>query len=521
MVKELVISGFGVIGTEVLYRIIKKNKNSKLKISIIDKDFSNFPGGVAYSKLNSKHGFFNNPLRLSNNEFQKWVKKKINQKKLIEYFKSTKDLNLSNWLNKNSLYKLNKFKKINELYLPRSAYAIFLEDKFIKTLNLLKSKDFIKIRFYENELVKVIKVNHKKKYFCHVNNNLKKCKLVISNKKLIIKNDVQKKQNIIKADNIILGLGILPPSNINLKKDFKNYNYIHDFYASGATSNLLKKISKKQNLNKISIVFIGNKAGLLETVQEIENLNKDILKKIKITSISSSSLSLQKAELSKNYKSYKFKYLVDKNISKIRKSDQILQLIKSEFTNGIKKKYNKYDVWTQILKKKLLDKCFKKLPLEEKKVYNNSTFSNLRNITRYTYPETVETKNRLEKKKILKNLKDKVLNLSNNKNKILVKTEKKNNLLADIVVNVSGPVSLMDNKNEVPCLNSLKKICKNFNKRGFISDKYNQIGDKIYAPGTLSSNFNPERKTIINSITQNCDTTATHLLRFLGEKKWN
>ena len=118
-------------------------------------------------------------------------------------------------------------------------------------------------------------------------------------------------------------------------------------------------------------------------------------------------------------------------------------------------------------------------------------------------------------------MKDKVLNLSNNKNKILVKTEKKNNLLADIVVNVSGPVSLMDNKNEVPCLNSLKKICKNFNKRGFISDKYNQIGDKIYAPGTLSSNFNPERKTIINSITQNCDTTATHLLRFLGEKKWN
>ena len=60
-------------------------------------------------------------------------------------------------------------------------------------------------------------------------------------------------------------------------------------------------------------------------------------------------------------------------------------------------KYSKYDIWTLILKKKILDKCFKKLSFKEKKAYNNLIFIKLRNITRYTYPETVEAKNRLEK----------------------------------------------------------------------------------------------------------------------------
>ena len=176
MTKELLISGFGVIGTETLYQIAKINYNIKLNISVLDKNYSNFPGGIAYSKLNSKHGFFNNPLRLSHIEFQKWVKKKQNQKKLIKYFKSSRDINLSNWLKKNSSIKLNQFKKINELYLPRSAYAIYLEEKFLKTLNLLKSKKFIKIKFYENELVKVIKIKKNKQYLCHVNKNLKEKK---------------------------------------------------------------------------------------------------------------------------------------------------------------------------------------------------------------------------------------------------------------------------------------------------------------------------------------------------------
>ena len=513
MIEDLLISGFGVIGTEVLYQIVKKNKKNKLNINVLEKNYSNFPGGVAYSESNSKFGFFNNPLRLSNYDFQKWVKKIVNQKKLIQYFKSNKDLNLEKWLKKNILVKSNKFKNINELYLPRLTYSIFLKEKFIKTLKMLETKKFIKVNFFENELIKVSKINNEEKYICFANKNLKKKKIFIKNNELDIVNDIQKTQKTLKTKKIILGLGILPPTNINKENPFRDKNYIHDFYSAGATNNLLKKLKKRYNAKKIVVVFIGNKAGLLETVQKIENLDEVILQKLKIISVSSSLLSLEKAELSKKYSKYKFKYLLSKRISKIKKSYEILSLIKSEFDNGIKLNFNKYDVWTLILKNNLLDICYKKLSLEEKKIYNNEVFTKLRNITRYTYPETVDAKNRLERKKILRNLNDKVSDLSKIKDKILVKTSKARSFLADVVVNVSGPVSLLKNYKEVSCLNSLKQLCKKFNERGFISDKYNRIGNNIYAPGTLSSNFNPDRKTIIKSITENCKMTASHLIK--------
>ena len=88
-------------------------------------------------------------------------------------------------------------------------------------------------------------------------------------------------------------------------------------------------------------------------------------------------------------------------------------------------------------------------------MYNNKIFSQLRNLTRYTFPETIDAKNRLEKLNILKNLNDKVVKLKKLPNKIEVKTLKSGNLKGDIVVNVSGPVSLFKNHNEVPFLKRL------------------------------------------------------------------
>jgi hypothetical protein len=42
--------------------------------------------------------------------------------------------------------------------------------------------------------------------------------------------------------------------------------------------------------------------------------------------------------------------------------------------------------------------CYNKLNENEKKIYNLYIFPKIRNITRYTYPDTVSAKNRLEKK---------------------------------------------------------------------------------------------------------------------------
>ncbi len=512
MDEHFIISGFGVIGTEVLHELIKKNKNNKLQISIVEKDYSNIPGGVAYSNSKSKYGFFNNPLRLSNEEFKKWVKKESNQKKLISYFRENKELKLDKWLNKNLLKESNKFKNLRELYLPRSSYSIFLRDKIIKTLQMLDKKKFIKVSFFENEISKIEQKNGC--YICYSKNNLKVKSVKLLNSNLKIRDRKLEALNYLKSDKIVLGLGILPPKKINSKVSFTDRNYIHDFYASGGTSNLLIKLKQiPYNQKKIKLAFIGSKAGLLETMQEIEHLNAETLSKLKITSISSSSLSLEKAELSRKYKSYKFRFLKQERIKRIKKSYEILSLISAEFSNGERNGFNKYDVWTLILQNNLLDKCFKKLSDKEKKEYNNKTFSRLRNLTRYTYPETVDSKIRLEKKRILKNLKDKVVKLKKVRDKVKVYTKKSGSFLADIVINVSGPVSLFNNSNEVLCLNSLKKICKKYNERGFVSDKYHRISEDIYAPGTLSSNFNPERKTIIKSITENSKIVAKHLIQ--------
>ena len=50
-----------------------------------------------------------------------------------------------------------------------------------------------------------------------------------------------------------------------------------------------------------------------------------------------------------------------------------------------------------------------------------------------------------------------------------------------------------------------------------VRDKYNRIDNDIYAPGTLSSNFNPERKTIIESIVENSKITANHLIKYIDK----
>ena len=82
----------------------------------------------------------------------------------------------------------------------------------------------------------------------------------------------------------------------------KNINNSIDVNIIG-TCNVVKACSERN----IKLVFIGNKAGLLETMQEIENLIKLKKNNIKIICISKNSLTLQKAERSKKFDHFKFK----------------------------------------------------------------------------------------------------------------------------------------------------------------------------------------------------------------------
>jgi uncharacterized NAD(P)/FAD-binding protein YdhS len=515
MLFDFTIIGFGVIGTETLHGIkkvlLKKKLKqiNKIKIAIIEKNLNNIPGGVAYSRTNSKFGFFNNPLRLSHPEFIKWFNLKVNKKQLINFSKKNQSYNLKVWANKNH-YILNKqYKYYKEIYLPRLIYSFYLKDKILKFLDC-KKKINISLKIFKGE-VKNLKKN--KYYNVFSKNVFKEFAIYKSDHNLILRGYNKNEIKIIQSKKLIIGTGIIPPKKIIEQVINKNSNYIWDLYSSGGTNNLIKKINKISNVkNNLNIIFIGNKAGLLETMQEIEKIINDGKINIKIICISKNTQTLQKAERSKKFNFFKFKYLIQNKIIKIKKAEQILQLLKREFKNAKLNGFNKYDVWTNILTNKIISTCYNQLNEKEKKIYNFGIFPLIRNITRFTYPDTVSSKNRLERANKIRFIKDKVVKITKQKNILILKTLHKKIIKGDIVINVSGPVSIIDSKKEIEFISSLRKISKKFNKRGFSTNKNFMLEEGLFLPGTLSNNFNPGRETIIKAITKNSHKVAKNIL---------
>ena len=517
MLFDFTIIGFGVIGVQTLLGVKKillkkkqKNKNKiKIKIAIIEKNLKNIPGGVAYSRENSKFGFFNNPLRLSHPEFIKWFNLSDNRKRLIDFSKSNLSYNLNTWIKKNESILKKKYQDYKEIYLPRLIYSFYLKDKIIEFLDF-KKKMNISLKIYKGE-VKQLKSD--KCYNIFPNKSFNEFITNYDNKDLIFKKHKLNDIKIIRSKKLIIGTGVVPPKMIDETTVHKNFNYIWDFYSSGGTNNLIKKINVISKIKKkVHIIFIGNKAGLLETMQEIEKLIKKNKVNINIICISKNTQTLQKAERSKKFSSFKFKYLIKENINEIKKAEQILNLLKNEFKNAQLKGFNKYDVWTNVLLNKIMYTCYNRLNENEKKNYNFSIFPLIRNITRYTYPDTVSAKNRLQRANKIKFIKDKVVKIVKYKNILILETQYKKLIKGDIVINVSGPVSVVQSKNEIKFISSLRKITKKFNERGFSTNKNFMLEKGLFLPGTLSNNFNPGRETIIKAITKNAHRVAKEIL---------
>ena len=512
MLFDLTIIGFGVIGVETLHslkkNLLKKKNKKEIKIAVIEKKIDNIPGGIAYSQVNSKFGFFNNPLRLSHPEFIKWFNLNNNKSRILKFAEENLDYNLNEWSKKNKYILKKRFNDYDEIYLPRLIYSFFLKDKIIDFLRI-KNKLNIKLEFYKGE---AINIKQKKFYDIAPHQFFRKFLLKFNTDNKLIKKETNKKLKIIKSKKIVIGNGIVPPKKIKEIKVENNSNYIWDFYATGGTQNLLKKIYKiNKEKKKIKMVFIGNKAGLLETMLEIENLIKLKGINIQMISISKNSLTLKKAERSFKFKNFKFKFFKSFNYDKSITAKQILNLLVKEFKNAKKNGFNKYDVWTNVLKNKILNDLYRRLNSKQKKIYNLSIFPVIRNMTRFTFPNTVSAKNRLEKANHIKTLNDKVISIFKHKNYLLINTSKNKKIKSDIVINVSGPVNLFDLKDEIKIVSSIKRLTKKYNDRGFTTNKNFMLEDGLYLPGTLSNNFNPARETIIKAITKNSHKVAKNI----------
>ena len=147
---------------------------------------------------------------------------------------------------------------------------------------------------------------------------------------------------------------------------------------------------------------------MLESLPEL--LQIIIKKKINIKIICSSKNleSIQAARLSLNKNEYKLKVLIEKNLHKINTAKKLYLSILKEFHISISNGYKKYDAWTQILNKNVLNKFIKNFGTYQKNLYNDVYHNKVRNITRFTYPETISAREKLSKKKILVTKKESV-----------------------------------------------------------------------------------------------------------------
>ena len=253
-------------------------------------------------------------------------------------------------------------------------------------------------------------------------------------------------------------------------------------------------------------------------------LKKIILKKkIKIEIICSSKdlVSIQEAKLSLNKKNYKLQVFKKKNLFSIRTAKKLYLSIIKEFELSYSLGYKKYDAWTQILNNKILDKCIKNFSYREKKQYYDFFYNRVRNVTRFTYPETIIAREKLLKMKILKTKKEIVKKVDNLKGQLIVETKSNNNkinkYICDLVINVSGPLNVGTLKNEIPLINDLRKNGAKILSGGFVVNNYFKISGikNIYTPGILARGFNPERKTIIKAILENSQKAGESIAKTL------
>jgi len=535
--------GGGIVGTETAISVFnniclylknkkfqKKLKGKKFSFAIVDAKPQNIPGGVAYGFEASQYGYFNNPLRLSPTDLKKWISLKSNKRRLIIYLKKYGGFTGKVWLkeNLNILNSSNK-KKFDELYFPRVLANFWMEEKLILLIKKMREVNkkfsvFFDIRFIKGEVVSISKNSDRFYNIFFKGNKYNILQLKINNKHLkkINFNTSVLKTGSISSISHCISLGLPPPKELAMSKTQNHKNYIWDFYYSGGTANLVKKIFlevKKLKKKSIVIYFVGYKAGLLEPLSELKHIIEKSNISMKMICSSSNLLGMQKARGTLKKRVYKLKIFANKNLKKIKTSKQLFLSLLKEFKNAEDKGYNKYDAWTKILDNEILNKCILNLSNREKNLYKNITFHKIRAITRFTYPATIEVRDHLLKNGILLAKKEKVKKIDSSNSKLLVYVKDLHNMqkkyFCDFVVNVSGPLSAEKLKNEWPLVNCLKKNNGKVVSGGFVvNNSFELVNNKnIYLPGYLANGFNPERKTIIKAILENANIVGKKIAK--------
>jgi uncharacterized NAD(P)/FAD-binding protein YdhS len=520
MTFDLAFIGGGVGGSigfiNFLNKINKKKFYTSKNIAIIDKTLENIPGGIPYSENLSSNGFFNNPCRLSPEPFVKWTIKNNNKLILLKYLKKQKNHSIKNWLklNQEKFLKSKNFKEIGEIYYPRIFLNFWLKKLYIDAIR--KKKKNIKLFFLKGEVLKIEKKNKKmniiptKKFYNY--------KLDIS--KFKFTKNFFNYDNLLQSKKIFISLGLPSPDNRFADKVNDKY-FIQDLYEEGGSLKLTKLINTKlKEKRNITIHFLGAKAGFLECLPELKFLILNKKMPIKIISTSQKAETLNAASFSKNGKNYKLKYFTKKQIKNITSGKDLNKYIIKEFNNAKINNFQIYDAWTKILSNKIMSKVLRNFSTSGIKRYNTFYHNKIRNITRFTYPFTIESKNQLDAYNKIRMIKGKILKVSKQRNIFLTKTlinNKKKKIIklkSDIIVSVTGPQKF-ENLIKINELYKSLSDCgkKKVNKYGFIVNKNFQmtLNPNIYIVSFNASGYNNKRETIVKAVINNSTKASNKL----------
>lgn len=522
---DLCFVGSGVGSSEVIFNIIKsislKENSIKKKtynILLIDRHKENIGGGIPYTKEFCKYGYFNNPCRLSPKKFNSWLINKKNMQKIFDYLREEGGISGKNWIKKNFFLKKNLNRKnLSEIYLPRAALGFWIKDNYFKIFNLLKKlnkrKITINLYFIEGEPLKLKKNGKKFDIFLRRSSRIEK--INFKNKDFIYDILNNKKIPKITAKKILVSTGVPQAKKL---ANLKSKKYIEDLYLRKGSAEILRLINtfKKKN---ITIHILGSKAGFLESLTELSSSYKFINKKIKIICSSTDSTTLNPAVFSNKNKS--LKYFTNLKILNIFKAEEIYILIKKELSRSKNNKI-RYNLWTQILEKKLLNKALSNLNKTELELYNLYFFQKIRSLTRFTYPEAVYAMMKLKKMGILKIQKEKVEKIKYVKKNFYTICKKLNKsnykIKSDIIVNVMGPTKFNKLVGDDLFLKSIIDSGAEFNNSGFICSNNFEI-EKLkgfYIINSLASGFNKERKTILNATIRNAQKCAKQIFNHIN-----
>ncbi len=527
--------GAGVGGTEAtiaaLYSVIENLRIQKAEgknvagqsysYALVDESAENIPGGVGFGREMSHFGDFNNPIRLSPNDFVGWV---LNNKTLISsYIEQYGGLKGQKWLDTygSQLEQALTASDISELYLPRAVFGYFMEERLLDVMDVASKAEaelgiIIKVDFWQGVANGYMpSMDGKGGTFTFGDEGLERLELVRTGQtfpKLRFEATGERQETGLETERANISLGIAPPQQLATTAAQENQNYLWDFYAEGGTQKLLERIRAVQTDNperQVTIHFLGSMAGLLESLPELEAMRDAGTINVKLISSSSKAETLQKAEFTAGKPAYQLAHFTLANASQFSSADAVLDGVREEFKRAKESGYGAYDAWTPILMGGVLNTIISKLSDNERERYDSSIHPKLREISRFTNPETVLAKESLESKGVLvMRSGERATGIEERNGQLVVKIDKDTGVaenMADIVVNVSGPLSPDKLTNISPLIRALSEAGAEIAQTGIkVDDGFQVKGVRgISLSGTLAEGYNPNRQTIINAILNN------------------